>query len=357
MLPLTDQERSRRRSAFSVTISWSKHRHRGHYETVPENIVRRRRWFVAAGTAITWDLWPAAARASGHALEGVGTYYLVGLVVWSAAALCVIATVITFIKPTRTGRTVAIVLSAISAAGGAGVLIVVSGSAALSGVGTVPFLVGVSCGAGAWLRSPASLPHAVDVNALGPCRVSTNHLLGRWILVHVAASGVTALVFRALQPTLAANLTAQLSHGGSPVALAGIYALLAIPKGTAEWLVLRPFQVRPWWIAAIAMPALVLSLFPSAPTNWIASTVAVGLAIGLGQGLLLRGRIPRSTLWWAAVPAAMLSARAVVGQILNAAVEHHNLWIGAVIGLASELVYALVTAAALLSMLRSARRA
>ncbi len=182
-------------------------------------------------------------------------------------------------------------------------------------------------------------------------------LFGRWVLVHAAASCLTALGYLALQNNINSYRAAQLKHSGPQVVLAVIQALFVIPKGALEWLVLRPFQISPWWIGAIVAPTLAVSLFAADGTHETVSTTVLGLSVGLGQWLLLRGHMASPALWVAAIPIAGLISEAVVRAVVSAAAQHLNAEIGILIGLMSELVYALVTGGALLYMARRTEHA
>jgi hypothetical protein len=283
-------------------------------------------------------------------LAAVGLFYLSVVPVWLAGLLSVVLTLFTLVKPTRTGRTLAVVCAAVSAVGGIVILVFVGNSALLSTYGTIPLFVGLLSGAGAWVRTPPtrSAPPRSPLDDGLHDHARARRLLGGWVLAHAGADGATALAFMALQSTLTPYLTPQASHGGLQIVPAIILALLAIPTGTAEWLVLRQFRVSPWWIVVSSVPVLAVSLFTAASTRWIVSATALGLCVGLAQWLVFRGRMPRSAVWLAAVPTAHLVSSAVVQAVVGAVSVGNGM--SALLAIPSALAYAAVTGAALAYM-------
>jgi hypothetical protein len=103
-------------------------------------------------------------------------------------------------------------------------------------------------------------------------------------------------------------------------------------------------------------PTLAVSLFAAPSSNWIVSTTVLGLGVGVAQWFVLRGRVPRSTLWLLAVPAAGLVSGAVVRAVVRAAPDGFTHGLGALLGPLGELTYAVLSGGALAYMARGANR-
>ena len=145
-------------------------------------------------------------------------------------------------------------------------------------------------------------------------------------------------------------------EGAVSGALAG--ALAGVVIGAAQWLVLRRYlSVAPWWIVATALGVAigdgVGALLTGAGTeigDLLVTGLATGVAVGLLQWALLRGRVRAANLW---VPVAVAWP---IGWTVTWAVGVDVERGYAVFGSTGALVFAAITGLAMLLMLRDRTR-
>jgi hypothetical protein len=145
-------------------------------------------------------------------------------------------------------------------------------------------------------------------------------------------------------------------EGAATGALAGALAGMVI--GAAQWLVLRRYlSMEPWWIVATALGVAigdgVGALLTGAGTeigDLLVTGLVTGVAVGVSQWALLRGRVRAANLWVLAAVAWPIGW--TVTWAIGVDVERGY----AVFGSAGALVFAAITGLAMLLMLRGRTR-
>jgi hypothetical protein len=145
-------------------------------------------------------------------------------------------------------------------------------------------------------------------------------------------------------------------EGAASGALAG--ALAGTVIGAAQWLVLRRYlSMEPWWIVATALGVAIGdglgALLTGAGTEiggLLVTGLVTGVAVGVLQWTLLRGRVPGANLWVLAAVAWPIGW--TVTWAVGVDVERGY----AVFGSTGALVFAAITGLVMLLMIRGRTR-